>query len=47
MKKEKLKIVSGGQTGVDRGGLQAAMDIALTWGGPKGCRAEIKKAKSK
>lgn len=37
-----LKIVSGGQTGVDRGALQAAMDLGLAWGGwaPKGWRAE-------
>jgi hypothetical protein len=42
MKKEELKIVSGGQTGVDRGGLLAAMDLGLAWGGwaPKGWRAE-------
>ena len=42
MKSNELKIVSGGQTGVDRGGLQAAMDLELAWGGwaPKGWRAE-------
>ena len=42
MKKNELKIVSGGQTGVDRGALQAAMDLGLDWGGwaPKGWRAE-------
>ncbi|MBO7684653.1 MAG: hypothetical protein J6T51_08020 [Kiritimatiellae bacterium] len=44
MEKEinELKIVSGGQTGVDRGALQAAMDLGLPWGGwaPKGWRAE-------
>ena len=42
MKKDELKIVSGGQTGVDRGGLQAAMDLGLDWGGwaPKGWRSE-------
>ena len=42
MKKDELKIVSGGQTGVDRGALQAAMDLGLDWGGwaPKGWRAE-------
>ena len=36
--KNELKIVSGGQTGVDRGALQAAMDLGLDWGGraPKG-----------
>ena len=42
MKKDELKIVSGGQTGVDRDGLQAAMDLGLAWGGwaPKGWRSE-------
>ena len=37
-----LKIVSGGQTGVDRGGLKAAIDSNLPHGGwcPKGRRAE-------
>ena len=42
MKRDELKIVSGGQTGVDRGGLLAAMDLGLAWGGwaPKGWRAE-------
>ena len=37
-----LKIVSGGQTGVDQGALHAAMDLGLAWGGwaPKGWRAE-------
>ena len=42
MKRDELKIVSGGQTGVDRGGLQAATDLGLAWGGwaPKGWRAE-------
>ncbi len=42
MQKNEFKIVSGGQTGADRGGLQAAMDIGLDWGGwaPKGWRAE-------
>ena len=42
MQKNEIKIVSGGQTGVDRGGLQAAMDLELAWGGwaPKGWRAE-------
>ena len=29
MQKNEIKIVSGGQTGVDRGGLQAAMDLEL------------------
>lgn len=35
-------IVSGGQTGADRGGLQAAIDLGLGWGGwaPHGWRAE-------
>ena len=42
MKSNELKIVSGGQTGVDRGALQAAMDLGLEWGGwaPKGWRAD-------
>ena len=42
MKKNGLKIVSGGQTGADRGGLLAAMDLGLDWGGwaPKGWRSE-------
>ena len=42
IRREELKIVSGGQTGVDRGALQAAMDLSLDWGGwaPKGWRAE-------
>jgi len=42
MQKDEIKIVSGGQTGVDRGGLQAAMDLELAWGGwaPKGWRSE-------
>ena len=42
MTKNELKIVSGGQTGVDRGALQAAMDLGLDWGGwaPKGWRSE-------
>jgi hypothetical protein len=42
MLKNEIKIVSGGQTGVDRGGLQAAIDLGLNWGGwaPKGWRAE-------
>lgn len=42
MEKNELKIVSGGQTGVDRGGLQAAIDLGLDWGGyaPKGWRSE-------
>ena len=42
MKRNELKLVSGGQTGVDRGGLQAAMDLGLVWGGwaPKGWRSE-------
>ena len=37
-----LKIVSGGQTGVDQGALDAAMALGLDWGGwaPKGWRAE-------
>ena len=42
MTKNEFKIVSGGQTGVDRGGLLAAMALGLDWGGwaPKGWRAE-------
>ena len=42
MTRQELKIVSGGQTGVDRGALQAAMDLGIDWGGwaPKGWRAE-------
>ena len=42
MTKQELKIVSGGQTGVDQGALEAALDLGLVWGGwvPKGWRAE-------
>ena len=42
MQKNEIKIVSGGQTGVDRGGLQAAIDLGLDWGcwAPKVWRAE-------
>ena len=42
MKKLELKIVSGGQTGVDQGALEAAVDLGIEWGGwvPKGWRAE-------
>lgn len=37
-----MKIISGGQTGVDRGALDAALDLGLPSGGtaPKGRRAE-------
>jgi hypothetical protein len=37
-----VAIVSGGQTGADRAGLQAAIDLDLGWGGwaPKGWHAE-------
>lgn len=37
-----IKIVSGAQTGVDQGGLHAAIDLGLDWGGwvPKGWRTE-------
>ena len=37
-----LKIVSGGQTGVDRGALEAALELGFPYGGyiPKGRRAE-------
>ena len=37
-----MKIVSGGQTGADRGGLDAAIELGLEHGGwcPKGRRAE-------
>ena len=42
MTKQDLKIVSGGQTGVDQGALEAALGLGLVWGGwvPKGWRAE-------
>ena len=42
MTRNELKIVSGGQTGVDRGALLAAMDLGLDWGGwaPKGWVSE-------
>ena len=42
MKMQELKIVSGGQTGVDQGALEAAVDLGIEWGGwaPKGWRAE-------
>jgi len=38
----KIKIVSGGQTGVDQGALEAARCLGLEWGGwvPKGWRTE-------
>src|SRR5208283_1924431 len=36
------RVISGGQTGADRGGLDAAIDLGLSHGGfcPKGRRAE-------
>ena len=42
MTRQDLKIVSGGQTGVDQGALEAAVDLGVDWGGwvPKGWRAE-------
>ena len=42
MTRQELKIVSGGQTGVDQGALGAALSLGLAWGGwvPKGWRAE-------
>ena len=42
MRKCDIKIVSGGQTGVDQGALEAALDLGLEWGGwaPNGWRAE-------
>lgn len=37
-----IRIVSGGQTGVDQGALEAAIDLRLAWGGwvPKGWKTE-------
>ena len=42
MRNNEIKIVSGGQTGVDQGALHAAIDLGLAWGGwaPKGWRSE-------
>ena len=42
MTRQELKIVSGGQTGVDQGALEAALALGVAWGGwaPKGWRAE-------
>lgn len=42
MTRNELKLVSGGQTGVDQGALHAAIDLGLAWGGwaPKGWRSE-------
>ena len=42
MQRHEIKIVSGGQTGVDQGALQAARALGLEWGGwvPKGWRTE-------
>ncbi len=41
-KSSRLKIISGGQTGVDRGALDAALDLGITCGGwcPEGRLAE-------
>jgi hypothetical protein len=41
-RKKSVKIISGGQTGVDRAALDAAMDLGLPCGGycPKGRKAE-------
>lgn len=42
MKKKSFQIISGGQTGVDRAALDAAMKLGISVGGfcPKGRRAE-------
>lgn len=42
MKFHLKKIISGGQTGVDLGALEAAMSAGLQWGGwcPPDCRNE-------
>ena len=42
MNRTELKIVSGAQTGVDLGGLLAAIELGLEWGGwvPKDWRTE-------
>ena len=42
MTRQKLKIVSGGQTGVDRGAIEAALESGFPYGGliPKGRLAE-------
>ena len=47
MTKNELKIVSGGQTGVDRGALQAAMVLGLDWGGWAPGRAKASRAASR
>jgi len=41
MTRQELKIVSGGQTGVDQGALEAALDLGVDRSGwvPKGWRA--------
>ena len=42
MTRQELKIVSGGQTGVDRGAIEAALELGFPYGGliPKGRLAE-------
>ena len=42
MTRQEVKIVSGGQTGVDQGALEAAIALGVEWGGwaPKDWRAE-------
>jgi predicted Rossmann-fold nucleotide-binding protein len=42
MRKESIKIISGGQTGVDRAALDVAIELGIDYGGsvPKGKTAE-------